>query len=210
MGRARSGGEYGRAACAPLADRVRGAGRARADRSVAADARADAGSRARIARGLADRRGARCRTADRTLRPPPARHRARSASRRLGPLRRRRARHAAHADPCRRQRRHPELSPAPAGARQFPLRRHAVAAAFRPAPVAAVADRRRAAVGARVPQLRAARGLRAVQRRTGFASGRCAHQTPSRRRHRLPPDARVPRRRQHAPNRLEGHGARAS
>ena len=48
-----------------------------------------------------------------------------------------------------------------------------------------------------------------VQRRTGLAPGRRAPQAPPRRRHRLPPDARVPRRRQPAPDRLEGDLARA-
>src|SRR3546814_7414713 len=61
----------------------------------------------------------------------------------------------------------------------------------------------RAANGARVPQLRAAGALRPAVGRTGLAHGRCAPQAPPRRGHRFPPDARVPHRRQPAPDRLE-------
>ncbi len=64
-----------------------------------------------------------------------------------------------------------------------------------------------AAARARVSELRAAGALCDVQRRTGLAPGRCAREAPPRRRHRLPPDARVPRRRQPAPDRLEGDRA---
>src|SRR3546814_2337248 len=53
------------------------------------------------------------------------------------------------------------------------------------------------------------RSLRPAVGRTGLAHGRCAHQAPPRRGHRFPPDARVPHRRQPAPDRLEGDRARA-
>ena len=94
-------------------------------------------------------------------------------------------------------------------ARRCPLRRRAAAVALDAGAVAAVARGRRAAAGARVPQLRAAGAFRAVQCRTGVAPGGCAPEAPARRGYRLPPDARVPHRRQPATDRLEGHRALA-
>src|SRR3546814_6569287 len=96
------------------------------------------------------------------------------------------------------------LPPASDRARRLPVRRRAAAPAVAVATVAAVARRRRAANGARVPQLRAAGALRPAVGRTGLAHGRCAPQAPPRRGHRFPPDARVPHRRQPASDRLEG------
>src|SRR3546814_17054770 len=100
-------------------------------------------------------------------------------------------------------------SPASDRARRLPVRRRAAAPAVAVATVAAVARRRRAANGARVPQLRAAGALRPAVGRTGLAPGRGAPQAPPRRGHRFPPDARAPHRRQTPPARLDGDRAGA-
>src|SRR5690606_29163211 len=135
---------------------------------------------------------------------PPARGRIRPAPRRLGVDRTAAlaAAAAGHGVELR-------LPPAPPRARRLPPRRPAVAPAVPVAPVAPVAHRRRAAEGTRVPEFRAAGALGPAVGRAGLAHRRCAPQAPPRRGHRLPPDARVPGWRQPAPDRLEGHRARA-
>ena len=118
----------------------------------------------------------------------PAAHAAAGAGQRV------RARLSAAADRARRRSRFDGVQ----------LRLHSPLRLWRQSRVAEASQR-----GARLSEFRAAGATGAAQRRAGLARGRRAPQAPPRRGHRLPPDARLPRRRQHAPDRLEGDRAHA-